>query len=89
MPISQDRVKVLKDQQFKITNVPTHQIYQSGMFKNYWDYCKKTKDNPLRWFIYIKLWKYNMVRVKLAVRWIKFKKLWKEGYLRVTVCFNN
>tara|TARA_R110000772_G_scaffold18950_3_gene53362 strand:+ start:293 stop:547 length:255 start_codon:yes stop_codon:yes gene_type:complete len=69
MPISSERVNLLKAQGIstkEVTYVSNPQIYSSGMFKNYWDYCKKTKDNPLRWFIYIKLWKYNMVRIRLA-----------------------
>ena len=69
MPISQDRVNLLKNQQLKISNIPTKQTYQSGMFKNYFDYVKKTQKYPYITYLYRKLWKHNMVRIKLVAFW--------------------
>ena len=69
MPISSNRVDLLKNQQLKVSNIPTKQTYESGMFKNQFDYVKKTKKYPYITYLYRKLWKYNMVRIKLVVFW--------------------
>jgi len=55
MPISSDRVKLLKA--------------QSGIYKNYFDYVKKTQKYPYITYLYRKLWKHNMVRIRLVAFW--------------------